>query len=267
MRKPLLSICAIAKNEGNYIREWLSFHHAVGVERFFIYDNNSTDHMLEEIRNSPYAEDITVIPWPMIPGQLAAYHHMIANFREEAEWCAFIDCDEFLCPRTENSIPHILSSVPHGTNALYVYWLIFGSSGQIETDPAPVTQRFLRRAHDDFGPNNVGKSVVRLSAATRPNNPHVIQVVGRMITENGRELDQNGTGIFPPSTHNTIALNHYFTKSLAEWRSRRSQGKADKIQSDSDFIRDDREFALHDGNAVEDLTASNIMSQETSDLS
>lgn len=44
-----LAICAIAKNEGRYIREWLSYHYLVGVRRFFIYDNGSSDDMVEEI--------------------------------------------------------------------------------------------------------------------------------------------------------------------------------------------------------------------------
>ena len=38
-----LAVCAIAKNEGPYFKEWLDWHHAQGVEKFYIYDNESTD--------------------------------------------------------------------------------------------------------------------------------------------------------------------------------------------------------------------------------
>ena len=36
-------ICAIVKDEGRYIREWLAYHNAIGFEHFYIYDNESTD--------------------------------------------------------------------------------------------------------------------------------------------------------------------------------------------------------------------------------
>ena len=38
-----LAVCAIAKNEGHYFKEWIEWHRSQGVERFYIYDNESTD--------------------------------------------------------------------------------------------------------------------------------------------------------------------------------------------------------------------------------
>ena len=37
-----IAVVAIMKNEGDYIKEWLDFHLKVGVEHFFIYNNDST---------------------------------------------------------------------------------------------------------------------------------------------------------------------------------------------------------------------------------
>ena len=43
---PYLAVCAIYRNEAPYLREWIEFHRLVGVERFFLYNNESTDdHM------------------------------------------------------------------------------------------------------------------------------------------------------------------------------------------------------------------------------
>ena len=39
-----LSLTACIKNEEHYIQEWLSFYRAMGVERFYIFNNNSTDN-------------------------------------------------------------------------------------------------------------------------------------------------------------------------------------------------------------------------------
>ena len=41
--KYYLAVCAIAKNEGPYFREWIEWHRKQGVEKFYIYDNESND--------------------------------------------------------------------------------------------------------------------------------------------------------------------------------------------------------------------------------
>lgn len=41
-----LSICAIMKDEGPYLVEWLEFHKLVGVEKFYLYDNSSNDNSM-----------------------------------------------------------------------------------------------------------------------------------------------------------------------------------------------------------------------------
>jgi len=50
-----LSITAIAKNESAYISEWLAFHKLIGIEKVFLYDNDSTDNMRDILQ--PYIAD------------------------------------------------------------------------------------------------------------------------------------------------------------------------------------------------------------------
>ena len=38
-----LSVVAVMKDELRNLPEWLDFHRRVGVEHFYLYDNNSTD--------------------------------------------------------------------------------------------------------------------------------------------------------------------------------------------------------------------------------
>ena len=259
--KPYLAVCAIARNEGRYIYEWLSFNHFVGVERFVIFNNNSTDNMVEEIRRWPRADCVTVIDWSPVPGQLAAYSHMLGKYRDLAEWCAFIDCDEFICPRSSLSVPDVLRSLSPLCNGVFLHWLMFGSSGLMNYEPKPITQRFVKRGYDDFGPNNVGKTIVRLSAAIEIAGPHIIRCEGRLINDSNDLVNQDCHGIHTSSSHRYLALNHYYTKSVEEWHWRRSLGKADKTSADPDFRRNERDFELHDVNDITDLTASDMMQQ------
>ena len=45
-KKYNVSICAIFKNEAPYLREWIEFNHLVGIEHFYMYNNNSEDDYL-----------------------------------------------------------------------------------------------------------------------------------------------------------------------------------------------------------------------------
>src|SRR5262245_23964419 len=59
-----LTICAIFKNEKKYLKEWIEYHRLIGVDHFYLYNNNSSDHPLELLL--PYIKTgiVTVIAWP-----------------------------------------------------------------------------------------------------------------------------------------------------------------------------------------------------------
>ena len=40
---PYLGICTVFKNQALYIREWIAFHHMLGVTKFFLYDQGSEE--------------------------------------------------------------------------------------------------------------------------------------------------------------------------------------------------------------------------------
>jgi Glycosyl transferase family 2 len=41
--KSHIAICLIVKNEAPYLLEWIAYHRVIGVDRFLIYNNDSTD--------------------------------------------------------------------------------------------------------------------------------------------------------------------------------------------------------------------------------
>ena len=91
-----LAACLIYKNHASFLREWLEFHMLVGVERFYLYDNGSTDDHEEVL--APYIEEGIVLlhQWPGAQRQFAAFDHCVETYRNDARWIAFIDVDEFL---------------------------------------------------------------------------------------------------------------------------------------------------------------------------
>ena len=65
-----VSVCAIFKNEAPYLKEWIEFNRIVGVEHFYLYNNNSEDNYEEII--APYIKKglVTLVQWPKSQAQM-----------------------------------------------------------------------------------------------------------------------------------------------------------------------------------------------------
>lgn len=103
-----LSIACIAKNEGPYLKEWIEYHKIVGVQRFYFYDNESSDNTKEILE--PYIQDGIVI-YRYVVGktmQCAVYQDAVLKARGQTRWLAVIDLDEFIVPLEKDSIPEFL---------------------------------------------------------------------------------------------------------------------------------------------------------------
>lgn len=73
-----LSLCLICKDENDYLPEWLDYHILMGVDRFYIYDNESRVSLREGLdidRSWVVVVDITGRAM-----QLSAYDHCLQNF-------------------------------------------------------------------------------------------------------------------------------------------------------------------------------------------
>ena len=87
------AICAIFKNEGPFLEEWVAYHKLVGFDEFVLYDNGSTDDGRKKLEGSWFRDFDEIIDWQFRPGQISAYENFIARFKSEYEWVAFIDVD------------------------------------------------------------------------------------------------------------------------------------------------------------------------------
>ena len=100
-----LTLCAIAKNEGRYLKEWIEYHKMLGVEKFFIYDNESSDNTREILQ--PYI-DSNLVEYRYFPGkkmQLKAYANCVKKHKHHTRYMGFLDIDEFIVLINPKTIP------------------------------------------------------------------------------------------------------------------------------------------------------------------
>lgn len=134
-KKYNISICGIFKNEAPFLKEWIEYHEMIGVEHFWLYNNNSTDNFNQILK--PYVQRglVTLINWPYDQGQMKAYRDFFDKYRQETQWYSFLDIDEFFVPRYEtNLLDWLKKSGLDQYPALSIFYRMFGTSGHLNHD-------------------------------------------------------------------------------------------------------------------------------------
>lgn len=93
-----LCVCTMVWNGAKFMREWVIYHSHLGVQRFFIYDNNSDDDIVSVIK-SLASYNVSRHLWPWLKSQEASFSHCAVRATKECSWVAFIDLDEFIFPK------------------------------------------------------------------------------------------------------------------------------------------------------------------------
>lgn len=249
-RRYRVSVCAIFKNEADYLREWIEYHKLVGVEHFYLYNNFSEDGFMQVLR--PYVDngDVSLIDWPYPQGQIAAYRDCVRKFKTESRWIGFIDLDEFVVPVDDDNLYDFLKKFEKNRGSVLIYWKLFGTSGKTKRKRSGlVTEDFTVcwRKH-----TNIGKCFYNTAYDFIPDfdkNSNMIHSLWTGYQGKARppvncfdHVCLEGLN-WTEGDHFPIQINHYFTKSLEEWNEKRRRGDAYFKQNP----RNDAYFMEHDG--------------------
>ncbi len=219
-----LSVCAIAKNEGPYFKEWIDWHLKQGVEKFYIYDNESTDDTRDVL--APYIES-GIVDYKYFPGrkmQLAAYDDCFDKHRLDTRWLAIIDIDEFIVSVRDNSIPDFLRRMENFAS-VEINWLVYGSSGEKKKREGDVMDRFRRHSLPGHELNRHVKSIVNPRRVCTMTGCHeAARISGCAVDSHGNRITCNFRNREPQQ--DVIRINHYAIKSFDEFLAKRARGRA-----------------------------------------
>ncbi len=244
-----LAVAAIVKNEAPYLNEWISYHIRIGVGKFYIFDNDSTDCTRELLQ--PLIADGRVV-YHRLSGkqrQIDAYNLALRKYGRLHRYIAMIDLDEFIYvtdgKRLVDRLDDFFEMYPNAGGCA-LNWAIFGSSGYREKPDGLVTQTYLHRSVQDFPKNRHIKTVCIPERVWGFPNPHYAVYRRRYgaFTFSGERVEGAMSNTVDWSS---VRLNHYFTKSYSEFLEKRSRGMADNAD-----IRAISDFEAHDINDVSD---------------
>lgn len=248
-----LSICAIIKDEDQYLEEWVSYHLALGVDHIYLYDNNSINHQQNFISEANLAH-VTVIPYPKRDGnpQNACYNQFLKDYGHESKWVAIIDADEFIRVVDDTPLLEFLEEF-EDYDGLYVAWVTYNADGQLTNDGRPVRERFLKTVPNAEGVN--GKSIIRPDKVSVMDThfPESDTWDDCVIVDERHERVYEALGYIAPD--NRIVIDHYFTKSWEEWQHKINRGTADNsgVRKMRDFFYFNPELVDYAPDEIKDI--------------
>jgi hypothetical protein len=235
-----VAVCCIAKNEDNYIDEWIKYNKKLNFNKIFIYENNW--------RCSLNYDFIEKINFDGECKQIEAYNHCIKNNIGKYDWIAFFDVDEFLVLKKHKAIQDFIFDYKD-YNAIGINWFLYGNNNvKFNNNEYSLIKRFTKR---EMQVNKHIKSIVKITNDTKMGIHNVV---------NEQWIDPNKvfhSGPFNKDGPTDIAyINHYFCKTPEEFQNKIDRGRATTV--DKSRVRT---FDLYDKancNDVEDLYAYNF---------
>ncbi|KAM0922456.1 hypothetical protein ACQ4PT_006167 [Festuca glaucescens] len=167
-KRNMICACTMVRNVSKFLREWVMYHDALGVDQFFLYDNGSEDNLaakVAEMRSTGI--NISTVAWPWTKTQEAGLSHCAAVHQTSCQWMTFIDVDEFIfnpdwkiLESPSKSMLEAVVSVDPQIGQIYLPCFDFGPSGQTAHPQEGVCQGYTCRLKTQ----QRHKSFVRLDA-------------------------------------------------------------------------------------------------------
>lgn len=233
MSKYFLSLCSIIKDEP-HLEEFIIYYWILGVEHFYIYDNESAYPIKDRLCQYLFTQICTIIPFPGYSQQLNAFNHCLQTYGHETLWMANIDGDEFICPKKHWSLRDFLNDYPDA-HAIGINWVFFGTSFHDKKQHGYIIDDYrycegIQNAHVKtiYKPQHTHKSMT---------SPHYV-----ILHDPSKYYDSHRNIINGPFNSNytvdIIQINHYFTRSIEESIIKINKGRADgtTLYYDSDDI-------------------------------
>ena len=256
------AICAIQKGGLRYLDEWVQYHiNAMGFDSIHLYDNSEEFELQgwHQALSQNLQQKIHIRHLPGPKRQNKAYTHCAHQIQSDKKhsWIAFIDIDEFIVLRNPIKYPYIgdlLQSLPPDYGGLAMNWVSIHLNNQTYYQDLPVTLRFPNRSQDALNPHI--KTIARTQFLRKVSNPHFVDYSFfrwwiHTHDTRGNQVD----GPFNPAlAEDDIALFHYQTKSLEEYKERCFRGRADVPKKEWAFqmaCKSDREILQKFGKVPE----------------
>lgn len=219
--KHKIALCLVARQEHLYLPEWVCYHLAIGVSHFYIYDNGDEGETpLCEAMKGRFDDCCTFITFRQRPCQLPAYKHFLQNYARFTEWVAFIDADEFIVPKKHTDLRAFVDDNKH-LSVIGLNWRMFWHNYHHIRPDGFVIDNYTRSHFNNHIKTLAQTSWLRGDASESTACVH--NVFGCAMRLDGSRINGPFNNV---DNTDIICINHYWTKSIEEWRGKCARGRA-----------------------------------------
>lgn len=129
------ALSTMEKDCSKYMFHWLTYHKKLGVDFFFIYDNNSPAEEFERIVEATKDFNGILVRWnyPYVYGgctQTGQQNHSVYLSKNRINRIGLTDLDEFIVLYGESTLDSLLRE-----KVSYIWWVLFGKGDIDSLDP------------------------------------------------------------------------------------------------------------------------------------
>lgn len=243
-----VSLCVVVRDEEHYFMEWLEYHMAGGVCKFFVYENGSAHPLLSMLK--PYIDEGTVV-YQYVSRNVAQhiqvyyYQQCISRAAEfpSLEWMGFFDADEFIVTTNMQPIPELLSRYD-AFGGLALNWRQYGISGHLTRPTGKVVDNYWQ-CFAESDPNNLHiKTFANLRGILSAGHAHfpIYKDDRYAVTTEFERVD----GPFSPTPlFNTSWVAHFVTRSYEDLVEKIGRGSASGLDKNMTFFHEVEDYSTH----------------------
>ena len=214
------ALCCIIKDE-NYLEQFIIYYHLIGVEHFYIYDNQSKIPIIKRLNHYFFKNICTIFEIKGNCQQMNAYNHCISYTKNRVNWLLILDGDEFIYLKKHKNINQFLDDYKD-YYALGLNWLMFGSSFHEKKQKGLIIDKYT---YCENNQNQHIKTICKPKYVTYIINPHYVETTKpNLIVDTHKRVI---SGPFNKNENSDIAvIYHYWGKSMEDMEEKIKRGRA-----------------------------------------
>lgn len=204
------------------ILEWLEYHILIGVDHFFIYNNDPNPEQLKFLMKSYIQEGYVSLTWSfplfnkMQNKQRACHNDALIKCKAYGyKWMAMLDSDEFIYPMQKDNLKEVMKAY-EDKRAICINYANFGSSGLIKR-PEMQINSYLHRASNNWEWNELTKAIGQSQHVSGCDHHHKFS--GPLFDEH--KIRCRWTKGY---SHQYLRINHYMARSREDFMVKMARG-------------------------------------------
>lgn len=232
-------VVATFRNEGCSLLEWVAHHRRIGVTDFVIYQNDSQDTTVAQLRLLHQMGVITYVDNTSDADsspQFRAYRRASRlPVYQEVDWAMTLDGDEFIqIHGGDGTLPDAIRRIGEDADVISLNWRLFGNSGRARIAEAFLPNVFTQCERSEFirtepryfksliKPTSFGQLAIH--GPRRPLKGDPVQVNGSGV--DFRELRHGPMRCNDPKEREFAQINHYAVRDAASFLHKIARGNA-----------------------------------------